>query len=100
RRFKYRVGDSFTTLSTVGEPESSNERVDLELPYTQSMWKYLAAYMHARHATTGNPESPFWGGLVGYFSYELGVDSLSIPLHPRRHEHPDINLVFIERSIV
>ncbi|TGZ83118.1 para-aminobenzoate synthase [Ascodesmis nigricans] len=99
RRFRYHVGDSFLTYSTFGEPED-DELVNLEAPYNRSVWKYLARFMDVRYTTSGDPDSPFWGGLVGYFSYELGVDSLSIPLHPRNHKHPDVNLVFIERSIV
>lgn len=99
RLFRYHVGDSFLTHSIVGGDKSTNSRVPLKAPYNSSVWRYLASYMQTRKATGGEESSPFWGGLIGYFSYELGVDSLSIPLPSRPHRHPDINLAFIERSI-
>jgi para-aminobenzoate synthetase len=57
--------------------------------------------MHGKKAQGGSPEVPFWGGLVGYLSYELGVQSLSVPGRPESmRRHPDVNLVFVERSVV
>ncbi|RDX50477.1 para-aminobenzoate synthase [Lentinus brumalis] len=66
------------------------------------IWAWLTAFMRTRKAHSGLPDIPFWGGLVGYLSYELGSQTLS-PLPPRRdpqHRHPDVNLVFVARSIV
>lgn len=63
-------------------------------------WSWIASFMRSRKARGGAPEVPFWGGLVGYLSYELGVDTLSIPTAHRRQHHPDVNLVFVDRSIV
>jgi len=96
--FRYTTGDSCIELSHVGDDKSS--KIELDEPYNTSVWRFLASYMHKRKATGGEKESPFWGGLVGYFSYELGVESLSIPLPPSRKKRPDVNLAFAERSIV
>jgi para-aminobenzoate synthetase len=55
------------------------------------------------HRAQGHAEVPFWGGLVGQLSYELGVHSLRVPLknaHIDGNRHPDVNLVFVERSVV
>jgi para-aminobenzoate synthetase len=94
---RYTAGDSFVELSKVGEHAAS--QVELQLPYNASLWRFLASYMKAREATGGELESPFWGGLIGYLSYELGVESLSVPL-PSRKRRPDVNLAFVARSIV
>jgi para-aminobenzoate synthetase len=66
------------------------------------IWSWLASFMHSRRAHGGLPEVPFWGGFIGYLSYELGTSELSPMLSPRkeRRRHPDVNLVFVERSIV
>ncbi|KAI0206559.1 ADC synthase [Astrocystis sublimbata] len=47
-------------------------------------------------------ESPFWGGLMGYISYEAGLETLGVELDEScaGSEDPDINFVFIHRSIV
>jgi para-aminobenzoate synthetase len=66
------------------------------------VWSWLATFMKA-HKAQGYAEVPFWGGLVGHLSYELGVHSLRVPLKNAHIEgkcHPDVNLVFVERSVV
>lgn len=95
---RYTAGDSHVELSYVGEQETL--KVGLGGGARGSVWRFLAAYMAKRRATGGKKESPFWGGLVGYFSYELGVESLGIPLAGSRKRRPDVNLAFAERSVV
>lgn len=52
----------------------------------------------------GNSDLPFWGGLIGYMSYEIGVLSLQVPLKRTEKvpngKHPDLNFVFVERSVI
>jgi len=95
---RYATGDSYVELSRVGDETTS--RVGLQPPFNASVWRFLASYMDRRKAKGGKKESPFWGGMVGYFSYELGVESLFIPLPRNRKRRPDANLAFVERSIV
>ncbi|KAI0118843.1 ADC synthase [Nemania sp. FL0031] len=47
-------------------------------------------------------ESPFWGGLMGYVSYEAGLETIGVSLHESCAANgvPDINYAFIHRSIV
>lgn len=88
------VSDPFITLirgeHTVREELGSHD-----------VWSWLAAFMRPRK-TKGCPDIPFWGGLIGQLSYELGVHSLHVPLQhdERSGRHPDVNLVFVERSVV
>ncbi|KAL0579457.1 para-aminobenzoate synthase, (PABA) [Marasmius crinis-equi] len=70
---------------------------------SQDIWSWLARFMRCRSTLRGFPEVPFWGGLIGLLSYELGVASLSVPLRTDRRQsnkHHDVNLVYVERSIV
>ena len=95
----YFVGDPFVRVtkgdSSVREPLGSHD-----------IWSWIAAFMRVRKALGGNLDIPFWGGLIGYLSYELGVNTLPVPLGdlPDRGRnlnlHADVNLIFVERSIV
>ncbi|KZT75094.1 para-aminobenzoate synthase [Daedalea quercina L-15889] len=71
---------------------------------SSTIWDWLADFMRSRRAEAGVGDVPFWGGLVGYLSYELGTGSLSPDsLHNSSGtvgRNPDVDLVFVERSIV
>jgi len=60
--------------------------------------------MQSRRAEGGLANVPFWGGLVGYLAYELGLETLQVPVMHRKgfsqKKNPDLSLVFVERSIV
>ncbi|KAJ6621189.1 ADC synthase [Mycena sp. CBHHK59/15] len=90
----YFVGDAFIRLTQGGQSVQENlDRVDV--------WTWLANFMVGKKVHGGHPDIPFWGGLVGLLSYELGVQSLNVPLdRERQAKHPDLNLVFVERSVV
>lgn len=47
-------------------------------------------------------DSPFWGGLMGYISYEAGLETIHVAPHESLANSliPDINFAFIHRSIV
>ncbi|KAM3423268.1 hypothetical protein BST61_g709 [Cercospora zeina] len=51
-------------------------------------------------ATSGPPNSPFWGGLIGFISYEAGLQSIDVQPVGAGLTHPDLWLVMAERSIV
>ncbi|KZT41138.1 para-aminobenzoic acid synthetase [Sistotremastrum suecicum HHB10207 ss-3] len=92
-RISHYVGDHYVSVS--------GKKTTVRYPLGgQSVWDWLSKFMSARHAQGGNPELPFWGGLVGYFSYALGVQTLEIQTSPTSRRHPDVNLVFVERSVV
>ena len=42
---------------------------------------------------------PFWGGFLGYLSYELGLDLLNVN-HSENPSAPDLALRWVERSII
>ncbi|KAG6817969.1 hypothetical protein H0H87_012437 [Tephrocybe sp. NHM501043] len=91
----YNVQDTFVTLKR----GASLVREELG---KGDVWSWLATFMRA-HKAQGHSDIPFWGGLVGQLSYELGVQSIHVAMNPNvamDERHPDINLVFVERSIV
>lgn len=55
-----------------------------------------------KRAKQGLRLSPFWGGFLGYLSYELGLDILDVSVNERysRSTKPDVSLLWTERSIV
>lgn len=90
----YYVGDDSVTL-TRGQ-ESTTESLG-----STDIWEWLSGYMRTRHVHHHSSSIPFWGGFIGYFSYEIGYPILHIPLLKRKQKkHPDVNLVFVERSVV
>ena len=94
-RITYSVGDSLLSLH-MGDSVS---HIHLE---SHDVWSWLSTFMSERKASSGSYDLPFWGGLIGYLSFELGVKSLGVPstAAPAEKRHPDANLVFVERSII
>jgi len=97
-RIVYHVEDKFVTL--FGDGPARREDLD-----KGDIWSWIAAFMETRLAEGGNRDIPFWGGLVGYLSYELGCtifgsDVLGGRRAKHSDQHPDVNLVFVERSVV
>ena len=96
-KINYSVGADYLCLSRGGkswpEPLGRND-----------VWSWLKTFMQSRKANDGPSDIPFWGGLVGYLGYELGLESMQIPVIHRKgvpdRRHPDLCLVFVERSIV
>ncbi|KAF9074821.1 ADC synthase [Rhodocollybia butyracea] len=92
----YSVGDSSVTL-TRGKTVTCDPLIG------QDIWSWISRFMQDAEAKDGCPDVPFWGGLVGMLSYELGVHSLNVPLRPDRmnsNPYQDVNLVYVERSLV
>jgi para-aminobenzoate synthetase len=81
------------------------------------LWDALRYLMDMKKVNSGSPEAPFWGGFLGYFSYELGLACLP---HPKGSDQvsasceystgssssrssedpPDVSLLWCDRSIV
>lgn len=92
-------------LYSIGEKHLCLQQGDLhscEYLGSGDIWSWTAAFMNRHKASCGLSNVPFWGGFIGYLSYELGVESLSLPstVTTTNRRHPDMNLVFVERSIV
>lgn len=93
-----------------------HKAVDKTITVAQ-LWDALRYLMDMKKISSGSSESPFWGGFLGYFSYELGLACLPHPkgtdqVSPsceystgRSSSHssedpPDVSLLWCDRSIV
>jgi anthranilate/para-aminobenzoate synthase component I len=76
----------------------------------QDIWAYLKGFMKSLECHGGSPDIPFWGGLMGYVSYEAGLETIAVtspwPINRMQYDgtedsiRPDINFVLSTRSIV
>jgi para-aminobenzoate synthetase len=67
------------------------------------IWAFLAQYLNARRVVEGNPDSPFWGGFMGYTTYEMGLEGIDVKPEGRkgrRQTRPDLCLAWVDRSLV
>jgi para-aminobenzoate synthetase len=68
-----------------------------------SPWSFFRWYTEKRRAIGGFDWSPFWGGLVGYVTYEMGHSTLGVSTVDGDRVSqgwPDMSFSFIKRSIV
>jgi para-aminobenzoate synthetase len=96
-KIQYYIQDSFLTIV--------QGKLKTKVPLLQAdIWTWLGSFMRSKKAIGGHSEVPFWGGLIGFLSYELGVDSLDVEVCRKTTKQgtgsPDVNLAFIDRSIV
>jgi para-aminobenzoate synthetase len=109
--FQYYLHDEYISLKTIeidcsGAHSYTNDTKlalalgdsDNPAKCTQSVWQFLAHFMESQECEGGLSHLPFWGGLIGSLSYEFGVAGLGVD--PRPNQIPDINLAFIQRSII
>ncbi|KAF2183803.1 para-aminobenzoate synthase [Zopfia rhizophila CBS 207.26] len=70
------------------------------------VWAYIKAIMQYLKPTTqpaGPTFAPFWGGLMGYVSYEAGLETIGVEPPPQTYgtaDIPDICFAYITRSVV
>lgn len=67
---------------------------------TAEVFSILEELVQTRRASGGAPDSPFWGGFVGFVSYEAGLETIDVAPPKDSQERPDVCFVFVERSVV
>lgn len=74
----------------------------LDLKSSGGVWPFLAQFLQKRQISGGDPESPFWGGFMGYTTYEMGLKGIDVQSQSRtkNHTHPDLSLAWVTRSLV
>ncbi|KAB2579115.1 Aminodeoxychorismate synthase [Lasiodiplodia theobromae] len=69
-----------------------------------NVWSYLKHLMEMTRATDGPVDSPFWGGLIGFVSYEAGLETINVKptavSGTQSFRKPDLAFTFVTRSIV
>jgi para-aminobenzoate synthetase len=78
-----------------------NDELYLET-HVSDPWTYIKTVMQTLKSMVsqdGNINAPFWGGLMGFASYEAGLQTIDV--QPSDYEsYPDICFAYITRSIV
>ncbi|KAF2858602.1 para-aminobenzoate synthase [Piedraia hortae CBS 480.64] len=64
----------------------------------QDVFVHLERILEQYRALGGIEAIPFWGGLVGYISYEAGLNTIGIQTD--NADQPEIWFIMVERSIV
>ena len=65
------------------------------------IWAFVAEFLEKRRIPDGHPESPFWGGFIGYTSYEMGLGGINVKLRLQTSRKGlDLCLIWVTRSIV
>ena len=101
---EYTSGQSIVNITRAQEKSHSTRHLFSHyLKPGQTIWDFLASYMEGRKAVRGRAASPFWGGLMGYLSYESGMvpDQCTEGCVGRgRKKSPDTVFAYIEQSLV
>ncbi|SMY21786.1 unnamed protein product [Zymoseptoria tritici ST99CH_1A5] len=105
-------------FSIIGLPESTSEQIryftstrvleissngDIQSSKSANIdeaFSTLDAIVRENKASGGPEHIPFWGGPIGYVSYEAGLETIGVPPRGAHADRPDVWFVFIERSIV
>ncbi|KAF2656306.1 para-aminobenzoate synthase [Lophiostoma macrostomum CBS 122681] len=107
-KIAYRVSDRMLRYELIGKQGATQEAA-IQLDSIDQVWPMLQDALVAcdprkqrLHCRSLPEDSPFWGGLMGYISYEAGLETIDVEPHRSRasSDLPDINFVFIHRSIV
>jgi para-aminobenzoate synthetase len=61
---------------------------------------FVEVFTEQRRASGGPEDAPFWGGLIGFVSYEAGLESINVEPAGVIKDRHDMWFVFVERSIV
>lgn len=100
----YSLFSKTLTLAVVQSVQSEEHHdVPVEL-----VWREIQDYLRMRglsrsalaHCAKVTPDIPFWGGFLGYVSYEMGLnfyDCSRLNLHPASK---DLAYMFVDRSVV
>ncbi|KAL9003987.1 MAG: hypothetical protein Q9188_003172 [Gyalolechia gomerana] len=93
-KLDYFIGDSKIHVR-------QGERYDLiDLTcFETHVFEYLKYFMYNCRTTGGSPDIPFWGGLIGYISYEACLETIKVRTSSIAGK-PDMSFVFVERSVV
>ncbi|RFU26695.1 hypothetical protein B7463_g9629, partial [Scytalidium lignicola] len=103
--FQYTVSSDQVMISTpLRKGPSSSAHRSVSVATHAGVWPLLAEFLDKRRVTDGNPRSPFWGGFMGYTTYELGLESIDVRSKGNGcgvdGTRPDLHFTWITRSIV
>ncbi|KAK4962595.1 para-aminobenzoate synthase, (PABA) [Elasticomyces elasticus] len=93
-QLRWSTTDRLLTLEAEGKVVYSKQ---MEI---SGVFAAIESIMSEHKAGCGPNDVPFWGGLVGYMSYEAGLESIEVPPAALENARPDVWLVLVERSVI
>jgi para-aminobenzoate synthetase len=101
---EYSTGSDFATLLKKNVAASSYQSERSPVNSFGGIWGLLASFLEDRKVSVGNAESPFWGGFIGYTTYELGLESIGVDTGLEKSspsfKRPDLCFAWVEKSVV
>lgn len=101
-RFEYTTGNDFATQFPARSSPYAGVSERVSVKECGGIWPMLAHHIEERQVAQGNVESPFWGGFMGYTTYELGLEGIDVQTNHRgaRKSRPDLCFAWVSRSLV
>ncbi|TVY25607.1 Aminodeoxychorismate synthase [Lachnellula hyalina] len=100
-RFEYTTGSN--QISAIYPADAAADKYITDLRQFGGVWSFLAQYLDKRKIQDGNKDSPFWGGFMGYTTYELGLERIDVQAQGRKNHptsRPDLCFAWVTRSVV
>ena len=91
---RYAVGEGQMTISTATSILATWKCT------ISDAFAFVEVFIEQRRADGGPENTPFWGGLIGFVSYEAGLESINVEPNGVIEDHQDMWFVFVERSVV
>jgi para-aminobenzoate synthetase len=92
KKFEYRVGEECVKESRTFKPTGRDDTTKhLERYYPGQIWPHLAGVLKRNRIYEGPAECPFWGGTIGFTTYELGLEGINVERksRPVTQKRPD-----------
>lgn len=102
-RIEYFVGRQFMNLIVPRNDHSEPQVQKYERQSFGGIWTYIANQLAKVKAISGNDESPFWGGFMGYTTYELGLETIQKSHYTeseKQETKPDLSFAWVTSSII
>jgi len=100
-KFEYTTNSHIMTATHYSLEGTRIAQLDIR-PYG-GVWPFLAKYLDKRRLLQGSLDSPFWGGFMGYTTYELGLEAIDVESKSRGgkfSQRPDLCFAWVTKSLV
>jgi para-aminobenzoate synthetase len=103
-RFEYTTGNNMVTILHPTSSGGYTRENRILGGKSGGIWPFLAQYLDERQVSEGNRESPFWGGFMGYTTYELGLETIDVKSRHRNSSSQsgrlDLCFAWVTRSLI
>lgn len=91
----------YNTGSLVARLRRNGEVVEYDFQHHDgTIFSFIKSFIAEHKAYSRCTRSPFWGGLIGYITYEACLENIDIHTKETSSNRPDLAFVFVERSVV